>query len=323
MGRLTYCLETKSLDEYEKLVSMHDLPLEQWTGYVVTGYITESEIHPDGNFGFPSTESPIPKGTLLTVLEVDRHEVGYYDELTGPGAESYKICGFRAWELGDLPSIPYDKNKGQIKGAQILKQDDFIARLSGKESSLLSSGKSQLRDNSPHIQATENIMSEQTNPLSLEQAKELKLPALRMGQLSDAMLALQLMDKLCVKSLDLNYELANPHGDDNLLLPCDVTLDRDLAEQRGGVKALQSVLVNEFEVDSGFFVDGTIDELESIISDMYLYSHLDDMFDIDYHNARFGDDDRTSLNREHYRKIIDETVAELLPQLKETVNRIA
>ena len=313
MGRVTYCLETKSLEEYEKLVAMYDLPLDQWTGCVVTGYITEREIHPDGNFGFPSTESPIPKGTLLTVLEVDRHEVRYYDELADPNAETYKICGLRAWEIGDLPSIPYDEGKGQIKGAQILTEDDLIARLSGMGLSQLSSGKSQLRDNSPHKQATENIMSEQTNPLSLEQAKELKLPALRMGQLSDAMLALQFMDKLCVKSLDLNYEFG-------LVLPFDVTLDRDLAEQRGGVKALQSVLVNEFEVDSDFFVEGTLDELESIIDDMYLDSPLDD---IDYHNARFGDDDRTSLNREHFRKMIDETVADLLPQLKETVNRIA
>ena len=156
-------------------------------------------------------------------------------------------------------------------------------------------------------------MSEQTNPITLEQAKELKLPAQRMGQLSDAMLALQFMDKLCVKSLDLNYEFG-------LVLPIDVTLDRDLAEQRGGVKALQSVLVNEFEVDSDFFVEGTLDELESIIDDMYLDSPLDD---IDYHNARFGDDDRTSLNREHFRKMIDETVADLLPQLKDIVNRIA
>ncbi|MBT42566.1 MAG: hypothetical protein CMF12_08585 [Idiomarina sp.] len=130
MGRITYCLETKSLEEYEKLVAMYDLPLEQWTGSIITGYITEGEIHPDGNFGFPSTESPIPKGTLLTVLEVDRHEVRYYDELTGPSAETYKVCGCRAWELGDLPSTPYDEGKGQIKGAQILEEDDFEARLS-------------------------------------------------------------------------------------------------------------------------------------------------------------------------------------------------
>ncbi|MBT42567.1 MAG: hypothetical protein CMF12_08590 [Idiomarina sp.] len=165
-------------------------------------------------------------------------------------------------------------------------------------------------------------MSEQTNTITLEQAKELKLPALRLGQLSDAMLALQMMDKLCIKSLELQYELVNPHGDEDQLLPSEVTLDTELAQSRGGVSALQSVLVNDFNMDASFFTENTLDELQSIISDMYLYSELDDMLDIDYNRARFGDSDITTFHRERYRKAIDDTVADLLPQLKETVNRI-
>jgi hypothetical protein len=166
-------------------------------------------------------------------------------------------------------------------------------------------------------------MSEPINPLSLEQAKALKLPALRMGQLSDAMLVLQMMDKLCIKTLDLGYDLITPHGDEDELLPSGVALDVELAESRGGVSALQSVLVNDCNVDASFFTDNTFDELQFIISDMQLYSELDDMLDIDYDRARFGDTDITTLHRERFEKAINETVAELLPQLKETVNRIA
>jgi len=166
-------------------------------------------------------------------------------------------------------------------------------------------------------------MSKQINPLSLEQAKALKLPALRMGQLSDAMLALQVMDKLYIKSMDLAYELVNPHGDEDQLLPCEVILDTELAEARGGVKALQSVLVSDFNMDARFFTENTLDELQSIISDMHLHSELDEMLDIDYDRARFGDTDITTLHRERFSKAIDETVLDLLPQLKVTVNNIA
>ncbi|MBT42568.1 MAG: hypothetical protein CMF12_08595 [Idiomarina sp.] len=165
-------------------------------------------------------------------------------------------------------------------------------------------------------------MSEQTNSVTLEQAKELKLPALRMGQLSDAMLLLQLMDKLCIKTLHLQYDSINEHADEERLFPCHVAIDRELINQRGGVEALQSVLVNDFNMNRISFRDNTIDELQPIISRMYLYSELDDMLDIDYDRARFGDSDITTIHREQYRKAIDETVAELLPQLKETVNRI-
>lgn len=166
-------------------------------------------------------------------------------------------------------------------------------------------------------------MPQKTNPLSLDQAKALKLPALRMGQLSDAMMALQLMDKLCIASLELAHELPNPHDDNEQLLPNDILLDIELVDERGGVKALQNVLIDDFNVNADEFVEDTYDEISSVVIDRCACAESGSLFDIDYNSARFGDTDRTTLRREIFRQQINETVAELLPQLKETVNRIA
>ncbi|MBT43793.1 MAG: hypothetical protein CMF12_14885 [Idiomarina sp.] len=174
-------------------------------------------------------------------------------------------------------------------------------------------------------------MLDKSNTLNLEQAKELKEPATRMGQLYDAMLVLQLMETLCVNSMTLSYVHCNPRQSDTarhdpeayILLPETIRLDFELIKRRGGVNALQSVLVNNFNVDSKFFEDGTFEELEDIINDMFLYSHINnEVGAIDYDRARFGNKDCTELYRKQLRQEINETVTSLLPQMKALINII-
>jgi hypothetical protein len=105
-----------------------------------------------------------------------------------------------------------------------------------------------------------------------------------------------------------------------VLLPENLKLDVELVKERGGVQALQSVLKNNFNVDPRFFTDNTFDELEVIIGDMFEYSDINNMFDIDYNNARFEDIDCRKLDSEALRQKINETLSDALPDLKRKLN---
>ena len=129
MGWRSYCLEIKSQDAYERLTGL------DWVPSIDAGYVAEKDITPVGQSEdfFSGSEVAIPKGALFVVLPIDSGDLRMRAVFVDASMETLEVDGYRAWYFGDLQRTPWNDEKGEIKDAQIVHDEQSFLNLLGEK----------------------------------------------------------------------------------------------------------------------------------------------------------------------------------------------